>query len=157
MIVDLYLTCENDFLDGLEIFEAIVEKQILDTSKEQIKELEMTIENTLEAEPNAETNIPKTTSSPIVGAEEDMAELTIDSPEEAAIDVTKTVVATDNLDHDDNSGSSDQQYSDTEIEGQMLENPNTNIDMEDMSARLRAVGGGAPKGLIVGGVKFMNI
>ena len=49
IIIELYLKCENDFLEGLEIFEAIVEKQILDTSKEQIKELEATIESTLES------------------------------------------------------------------------------------------------------------
>ena len=49
LIVELYLKCEDDFLKGLEIFEAIVEKQILDTSKEQIKELETTIESTLQS------------------------------------------------------------------------------------------------------------
>jgi hypothetical protein len=45
IIVDLYLTCENDFLRGLEIFEAIVEKQIMETSQNQIEELEKTIES----------------------------------------------------------------------------------------------------------------
>lgn len=46
IIINLYLQCENDFLIGLEIFEAIVEKQILETSKEQIEELNQNIENT---------------------------------------------------------------------------------------------------------------
>lgn len=44
LIIKLYLTCEQDFLKGLEIFEGIVEKQIMDTSKEQIQDLEETIE-----------------------------------------------------------------------------------------------------------------
>ena len=46
IIVNLYLQCENDFLIGLEIFEAIIEKQILETSKEQIEELDQNIEKT---------------------------------------------------------------------------------------------------------------
>ena len=39
-IIDLYLTCEQDFLKGLEIFEAIVESQMLETTKQQITSLE---------------------------------------------------------------------------------------------------------------------
>ena len=45
IIVELYLTCESDFIRGLEIFEAIVEKQIMDTTKNQIEELERTVES----------------------------------------------------------------------------------------------------------------
>jgi hypothetical protein len=40
IIIDLYIKCETDFLTGLEIFEAIVEKQIMDTSRVQIQELQ---------------------------------------------------------------------------------------------------------------------
>lgn len=47
IIVKLYLTCEEDFVKGLYIFEAIVEAQIKETSISQIKELEKTLHETL--------------------------------------------------------------------------------------------------------------
>ena len=39
IIMNLYISCEKDFLKGLEIFEAIVEKQISDTTMERINNL----------------------------------------------------------------------------------------------------------------------
>jgi len=44
LIVSLYLTCELDFAAGIEIFEAIVEKQIIDTSQRQIELLNSSIQ-----------------------------------------------------------------------------------------------------------------
>jgi len=46
-IIDLYIKCEDDFIKGLELFEAIVEKQIVDTSQEQIAVLEKTIQDSI--------------------------------------------------------------------------------------------------------------
>jgi hypothetical protein len=51
IIIDLYKSCENDFLKGLEIFEAIVQKNVIDTGKDQIKNLEASIENEMDEEP----------------------------------------------------------------------------------------------------------
>lgn len=39
IIIELYVTCETEFTTGLEIFEAIVEKQIMETSKTQLDNL----------------------------------------------------------------------------------------------------------------------
>lgn len=39
LIVELYLGCEQDFVSGLKIYEAIVEKQVLDTSMAQLKSM----------------------------------------------------------------------------------------------------------------------
>ena len=39
IIINLYITCEKDFLKGLEIFEGIVEKQISNTTMERINNL----------------------------------------------------------------------------------------------------------------------
>jgi hypothetical protein len=64
LIIDLYINCENDFLKGLEIFEAIVEKQIIDTSKEQIKQLENVIDNTLASSDISETIKPTEEETP---------------------------------------------------------------------------------------------
>lgn len=44
IILKLYISCERDFLSTLKIFQAIIETQILETSKRQIKELEQGIE-----------------------------------------------------------------------------------------------------------------
>ena len=39
-IVDLYVKCENDYTNGLKIYEAIVESKILETTEKQIENLE---------------------------------------------------------------------------------------------------------------------
>jgi len=44
IILKLYISCERDFLSTLKIFQAIIETQILETTKRQVKELEMGIE-----------------------------------------------------------------------------------------------------------------
>ena len=38
------MTCEKDFVKALKILQAIIEAQILETNKRQIKELEVLIE-----------------------------------------------------------------------------------------------------------------
>ena len=38
-IIDLYVTCEMDYVNGVKLYEAIVESQILETTDKQIKEL----------------------------------------------------------------------------------------------------------------------
>ena len=45
IIVNLYIKCEEDFLEGLEIFEAIVENQIKDTTQVQAAELQSIIDS----------------------------------------------------------------------------------------------------------------
>ena len=60
IIVKLYSTCESDFFKGLQLFEAIVEKQIMDTSTEQIKKLQENIEETISLEPEESAPIVKT-------------------------------------------------------------------------------------------------
>ena len=51
-IINLYSTCEKDFFKGLQLFEAIVEKQIIDTSAAQIKRLQENVEETISLEPD---------------------------------------------------------------------------------------------------------
>jgi hypothetical protein len=45
IIINLYLTCETDFVNGVKIYEAIVEKKILETAQNQIDTLEKTSDN----------------------------------------------------------------------------------------------------------------
>ena len=46
-IVSLYVQCEDDFVKGLGIFEAIVEKQLMETSKEQMDKLNAALQESL--------------------------------------------------------------------------------------------------------------
>ena len=39
-IVELYLKCETDFVEGVKLYEAIVESQILETAQSQISTLQ---------------------------------------------------------------------------------------------------------------------
>ena len=40
-IVDLYIKCETDYVNGVKIYEAIVETKILETTQKQIETLKM--------------------------------------------------------------------------------------------------------------------
>jgi len=40
LIIQLYLSCENDYVTGLKIYEAIVEQKIIETTQKQIQNLE---------------------------------------------------------------------------------------------------------------------
>jgi len=51
-ILKLYTTCEKDFYKGLQLFEAIVWKQMLDTSVKQIDNLKQDISNEMAADPD---------------------------------------------------------------------------------------------------------
>ena len=46
-IIDLYITCEEEFVKGLEIFEQIIEKHLLHITQKQIQNLENNISNTI--------------------------------------------------------------------------------------------------------------
>lgn len=61
-IVELYAKCEDDFVKGLELFEAIVEKQIMDTSQAQIENLEATLQDSLAESPTKPTGEPNKTN-----------------------------------------------------------------------------------------------
>lgn len=57
LIVELYLTCEKDFVSGLKIYEAIVEKQVLDTSKAQLESLNKSLDLMATSEPINSANL----------------------------------------------------------------------------------------------------
>ena len=54
IIINLYLTCETDFSNGIKLYEAIVGKKIIETSKNQIKTTEDNMEKLVSDE-----DIPK--------------------------------------------------------------------------------------------------
>ena len=40
IIIELYVNCEKDYVEGLKIYEAIVEKKIIETTQKQINTLQ---------------------------------------------------------------------------------------------------------------------
>lgn len=62
IIIELYVNCETDYVEGLKIYEAIVEKKIIETTQKQIntlqKESDKIITETKNSiQPNIEPNI----------------------------------------------------------------------------------------------------
>jgi len=57
LIIDLYIKCENDYVNGVKIFEAIVESKIVETTQKQIDNLKNEASNLI--------NETKKTSRPI--------------------------------------------------------------------------------------------
>jgi len=68
-ILKLYTTCEADFYKGLQIFEALVEKQIIDTSTAQIKKLQQNVEETISLD-SIVVAAPIVAANPVVTATE---------------------------------------------------------------------------------------
>ena len=70
IIIDLYISCEEDFVKGLKIFEAIVGKQLLDTSISQMDQLENIANEAIGAPPisHGVPRIPSATGVPGDGA-----------------------------------------------------------------------------------------
>ena len=62
IIIKMYVKCEEDFVKGLQMFEAIVENQLKEVTKHQIDNLEKKIENVLTDSPTDTSG--KSTSSP---------------------------------------------------------------------------------------------
>ena len=55
VILDLYLNCENDYVEGIKIYQAIVEQKIKDTTINQINELERKSESIVNNHPVEKT------------------------------------------------------------------------------------------------------
>ena len=57
LIIKLYLSCEIDYVNGLKIYEAIVEQKILETAQNQIQNLEK-LSNEIIIEENIPVPVP---------------------------------------------------------------------------------------------------
>jgi chemotaxis protein histidine kinase CheA len=86
IIIDLYISCEEDFVKGLKIFEAIVGKQLLDTSISQMDQLENIANEAIGAPPisHGVPRIPSALSAPGDGALAAVARARDDSANAAA-------------------------------------------------------------------------
>lgn len=57
LLIKLYLTCEIDYVNGIKLYEAIVDKQILETAKNQIVNLEKNAESLITSIPESAESI----------------------------------------------------------------------------------------------------
>jgi len=73
IIINLYLKCENDYSIGVKLYQAIVEKQIKDTTIKQINILEKETENLVNLEPKQKPQPqPQPQPTPILQREQDV-------------------------------------------------------------------------------------
>lgn len=90
-IINLYLTCEKDFVDALEIFEAIVQKQVLDTAKSQLVNLDKAIDLTAAPEqPRKTTPVVQPQPQPVIKPVAKETSEVMEGKKEAAQEVLKT-------------------------------------------------------------------
>lgn len=88
IIIKLYLNCEQDYVNGIKLYEAIVEQKILETSQNQINSLKQMSQNLLS------TDVPPLPTEPI---NIDTTEHQITAPTETinAPDMGQNVASTD--------------------------------------------------------------
>jgi hypothetical protein len=55
IIVNLYIKCEDDFVKGLQLFEAIIEHRIKETGDSQVRQLEESMQNLIAEPPSTAT------------------------------------------------------------------------------------------------------
>ena len=58
-IVELYIKCESDYVNGIKIYEAIVEAKILETTQNQIKNLEQQASSIIKETKQTSAPVPK--------------------------------------------------------------------------------------------------
>jgi hypothetical protein len=92
-IVNLYVTCENDYITGVQLFEAIVESKIVETTEKQIenlkKEANKIIKETKKASQPTKENIP-----PVVIAGPNTTISSISTPSNMPITTTTSTTST---------------------------------------------------------------
>jgi len=64
-IVELYIKCETDYVNGVKLFEAIVEAKILETTEKQIKNLELESKKIIDETKNLITSVPVPVAGPV--------------------------------------------------------------------------------------------
>jgi hypothetical protein len=69
IIIELYVSCETDYVNGVKLYEAIVEKKILDSLKNQENSLKKEKEKTIQETRDIESNIKNSKNSIIINPE----------------------------------------------------------------------------------------
>jgi hypothetical protein len=94
VIIDLYIGCESDFIEGLELFEAIVESKIRETSNSQIKALEVEIANTIASAPStigSDSEEPTKDLTDAISSEDAVKAALLEEEEELLGDAVKKI------------------------------------------------------------------
>uniref|UniRef100_A0A6C0AQU3 Uncharacterized protein n=1 Tax=viral metagenome TaxID=1070528 RepID=A0A6C0AQU3_9ZZZZ len=64
-IIQLYIKCETDYVDGVKLFEAIIEAKILETTEKQIKNLELESKKIIDETKKLVTPMPVSAPMPV--------------------------------------------------------------------------------------------
>jgi len=64
-IIQLYIKCETDYVEGVKLFEAIVEAKILETTEKQIKNLELESRKIIDETKKLVTPVPVAAPAPL--------------------------------------------------------------------------------------------
>ena len=65
LIVDLYVKCETDYVNGMKIYEAIVESKILDTTQKQIESLQTQAKKIINETKKTVVPVPNPVPNPV--------------------------------------------------------------------------------------------
>jgi hypothetical protein len=68
-IVDLYINCENDYVNGVKLYEAIVESKILETTQKQIETLKTEASKIIQETKKTSPQVAAPVVAPVVIAE----------------------------------------------------------------------------------------
>jgi hypothetical protein len=80
IIIELYVKCEQDYVNGIKIYEAIVESKILETTQQQIKKLEKEAVNLINSSNTSTPAAPKAVPAPIPAPESIAAPKAVPAP-----------------------------------------------------------------------------
>ena len=66
LIVDLYVKCETDYVNGVKLYEAIVESKILETTQKQIETLKTEASKIIQETKKASKTVPVVVAAPVI-------------------------------------------------------------------------------------------
>jgi hypothetical protein len=84
-IVDLYVKCETDYVNGVKLYEAIVEYKILETTQKQIETLKTEASKIIQETKKASKPAPVIIAGPSTGSTTSLTPLSITTPQISSI------------------------------------------------------------------------
>jgi hypothetical protein len=84
-IVDLYVKCETDYVNGVKLYEAIVESKILETTQKQIETLKTEASKIIQETKKASKPAPVIIAGPSTGSTTSLTPLSITTPQISSI------------------------------------------------------------------------
>jgi hypothetical protein len=80
IIIELYVKCETDYVNGLKIYEAIVEKKILETTQKQINTLQKESDKIVSETKDIIKPVAPVIEKPIISTNTSISNTTVETP-----------------------------------------------------------------------------